>query len=358
MDNWYKLRLAGVSDSIIRKLMRAFDSYEEIFKVHRDQLSKYYKLKDSEIEAIIRSQDINLDEEKENYNRNKIVVLSLKDEKFPYFLKNIATPPVFLYIKGKAEFSRKSIAIVGTRRMTTYGKNVCEKVVGKLASSGVTIVSGLASGIDAIAHEKALDVGGETIAVIGCGLDIIYPSQNREIWKRMEKNGTIISEYPLGTKPIAYNFPVRNRIIAGLSMGVVVIESKEKGGSLITATLALDEGRDVFAVPGDIFSFTSVGCNNLIRDSKAKLVTDGSEILDEYSWRTEEIEESESLELTRSEETVFEALKRESSLDELILETGIEAGELLSVLMELELKGVVSGAPGGRYRRRVLKATP
>lgn len=359
MDQWYRLRAAKVRDGVIRKLMNSLDRYEDIELLDDIQLSRYYRIEDEEIVKVRESQKIDIEEDRIIHKDKGIEVISLKDERYPFFLKNIASPPVFLYVMGKVEFPRKSIAIVGTRKMTVYGRTTCEKIAGELADAGVTVVSGLASGIDGTAHARVLARKGKTIAVVGSGLDIIYPRENKEIWERMVREATIISEYPLGTQPSHYNFPMRNRIIAGLSMGVVVIESKEKGGSLITATLALEEGRDVYAVPGDIFSPSSVGCNNLIRDSRAKLITNGKEILDEYGWKFKK-KENEQLEvkLSKNEREIFEALKRERNLDELIMETGMGAGELLAYLMELELKDLVCGAPGGKYRRKVLSYQP
>lgn len=359
MDQWYRLRAAGLRDSVIRKLMKTMGSYEDIFRLGSAQLTMYYKLKDGEADIVLGSRDVDIEEEKKRLKAHQVEVISLKDERYPYFLKNISSPPVFLYIKGKIEFPSRSIAVVGTRRMTAYGRSACESIVGELVDAGVTIVSGLAYGIDGVAHERTLARGGRAIAVVGSGIDVIYPRENRELWKRIEKTGTIVSEYPLGTKPHPKHFPARNRIIAGLSMGVVVVESREKGGSLITASLALDEGRDVYAVPGDIFSPSSVGCNRLIGESRARLIVSGKDILEDYGWKKENVhKEDAGIGLSIEEEKIFEALKRESSLDELIVETGIGAGELLAYLMELELKGLVCGAPGGRYRRKVLNYQP
>lgn len=358
MDGWYRLRAAGVRDSVIRKIMDLLDDFEDISRVEDIQLSKYYRIAEEEIKKIRSACRVDLSAEAKVLADKGIEVISLKDERYPFFLKNIASPPVFIYVKGRVEFSQKSIAIVGTRKMTAYGRSACEKIAGELSDAGVTIVSGLAAGIDGAAHARVLAKGGRTIAVVGSGLDVIYPKENRELWERIAREGTIISEYPLGTKPNHYHFPERNRIIAGLSMGVVVIESREKGGSLITASLALEDGRDVYAVPGDIFSPSSAGCNNLIRDSRGKLVVSGEDILEEYGWKSEKEEKNLEVKLSVKEARVFDALKRECNLDELIMETGMEAGELLSYLMELELKELICGAPGGKYRRRVLVHQP
>ncbi len=355
---WYRLRVAGVKDSVIRKLMKNFESYWDIFKLDGSQLERYYGLVPHEVKLVMESckMDSDLEKEMEILGKNRIRIMSLHDIKYPGFLKNIASPPVFLYVKGKGEFSDRSIGVVGTRKMTAYGQTACERITIDLVDAGITTVSGLAMGIDGVCHKKTLEKNGNSIAVVGNGLDIIYPYENRKIWERMEMEGTIISEFPLGTRPNYYNFPMRNRIIAGLSKGVVVIESMSKGGSLITAGLALEEGRDVFAVPGDIFSPSSEGCNDLIRKSEAKLIVSGRDILKEYGWDTENeyIPQESFGNLEGKEKIVFNVLKKEMNLDELIMSTGIRAGELLALLMELELKGLICGAPGGKYRRKVV----
>ena len=355
---WYRLRVAGVKDSLIRKFMKNFDNYEDILKLDGTQLERYYNLNSEEVKLIMNSCNIGdeLEKEMDILEKNKIKIMSLHDSRYPIFLKNIASPPVFLYVKGKGEFCDKSIGVVGTRKMTAYGQTACERITMDLVDAGVTTVSGLALGIDGVCHRKTLEKNGNSIAVVGNGLDIVYPQENRKIWERMEREGTIISEFPLGTRPNHYNFPMRNRIIAGLSKGVVVVESMAKGGSLITAGLALEEGRDVFAVPGDVFSPSSEGCNDLIKKSEAKLIVSGMDILKEYGWdrEKESISKKAGVNLKGKEEIVFNVLKKEMNLDELIMSTGIRAGELLAVLMELELKGLICGAPGGKYRRKVV----
>ena len=220
-----------------------------------------------------------------------------------------------------------------------------------LVNNEITTVSGLALGIDSICHKKTLDKNGKTIAVVGSGLDVIYPKENRILWENIEKSGLIISEYPLGTEPIGYNFPMRNRIIVGLSRGILVIESQKKGGSLITAELALEEGREVFAVPGDIFSPSSEGCNNLIKNSQAKLTTDVKDIIIEYGWELKN-NKNNNLKLTSYEEKIFFLLEKEKNLDELILGTSLKASEILSILMDLEIKHIIVSIPGGKYRRK------
>lgn len=349
---WYKLRVANVKDSVIRNLMSAFEEYLDIFKLDEFQLRKYFNIDDGEYKKIINSKTLSLDKEIENLKKNKVKVLSLKSQNYPEELKNISQPPVFLYYKGDISLlENRRIGVVGTRKATTYGRITCEKMTEDLIENGITTVSGLALGIDSICHKRTLEKSGKTIAVVGSGLDIIYPKENRILWEQIEKYGLIISEYPLGTEPIGYNFPMRNRIIVGLSRGILVIESQKKGGSLITAELALEEGREVFAVPGDIFSPSSEGCNNLIKNSQAKLTTDVKDIIVEYEWKIKNNKNS-NLDLTSYEEKIFSLLEKEKNLDELILESSFKASEILSILMDLEIKHIIVSIPGGKYRRK------
>lgn len=349
---WYKLRAAGVKDSVIRNLMSAFEEYLDIFKLDEFQLKKYFNIDDTEYKKILNSKNLSLNEEIETLKKNRVKVLNLKSKNYPEDLRNISQPPVFLYYKGDISLlENRKIGVVGTRKATSYGRITCEKMTEDLVSNEITTVSGLALGIDSICHKRTLEKSGKTIAVVGSGLDIIYPKENRILWEQIERSGLIISEYPLGTEPIGYNFPMRNRIIVGLSRGILVIESQKKGGSLITAELALEEGREVFAVPGDIFSPSSEGCNNLIKNSQAKLTTDIKDIITEYGWEIKNNKNS-NLSLTSYEEKIFFLLEKEKNLDELILESSFKAGEILSILMDLEIKHAIVSIPGGKYRRK------
>lgn len=354
---WYRLRAIGIKDSIVRKLMNKIENYQDIFKLDRNQLKIYFQFDDNTINSIYDSRNEDFTNHFKELEKLNIKVVCLKDEDYPETLKNLAKPPLFLYYKGDFSLTKKEkiIAIVGTRKATVYGKNSCEKIVDELVDNNVVTVSGLALGIDAICHKRTLQRDGKTIAVVGSGLDIIYPSENKKYWKEIEEKGLIISEFPLGTPPNSFNFPRRNRIIVGLSRGVTVIESKEKGGSLITAYLALEEGRDVFAVPGDIFSPASLGTNELIKKSEAKLITSGKDILEEYNWEILKNENKpgafDNL-MNSDERKIYEILTVEKSLDELILESGIKAKNLLALLMEMEIKGIISSISGGKYRRK------
>lgn len=277
---------------------------------------------------------------------------TIDDKIYPESLRNICDPPQKIYYKGNLELLKndKLLSIIGTRRNTAYGKLCCENIVKKLVEANVTIVSGFAMGIDTISHKTCIENGGNTIAVIASGLDVVYPASNLKLWKEIEKKGLILSEYDYGTKPFRANFPKRNRIIAGLSRATIVIESKEKGGSLITANMALEEGRDVFAVPANIFFENSKGCNLLIRDSRAKLLTSADEILEEYAWKIKENEsEEKDQNFNENQRKILKLLDCEKTLDSLVQELNLDLSTVLAEIMELELTAVVKSLPGGKY---------
>ena len=281
-----------------------------------------------------------------NYN-----FITIKDDVYPECLKEISNPPLKLYYKGNLDLLKEErlIAVVGTRNPSSYGKLCCEYMVKKMTSANITIVSGFAKGIDSIAHKTSLLTGGKTIAVIASGLDIVYPASNLSLYREIEEKGLILSEYEAGVKPFKFNFPQRNRIIAGLSKGTIVVESKDRGGSLITADLALEFNRDVYAVPGDVFSEYSKGCNNLIRDSKAKSLSNINELLDDYSWKIEE--KNINNKYTQNQLLILNSLSSEKNLDNILMETKIEQTEILAELMTLEIMGVIKSIAGGRYKK-------
>ena len=226
---------------------------------------------------------ISLDAEMEKLGRYGIKVLTSRDPDYPSRLKEIYDYPPVLYIRGKLlPQDEWCLAVVGTRRSTVYGRQVAEEITADLARNKITIVSGLAKGIDSIAHQGALGAGGRTIAVAGCGLDIVYPAENAALARKIIEQGALISEFPLGTRPKPENFPRRNRILSGLSLGVLVVEANETSGAMITAHLALEQNREVFAVPGSILSPASRGVNRLIQEG-AKLVRDYTDILEELN---------------------------------------------------------------------------
>ncbi len=277
--------------------------------------------------------------------------ITINDDIYPECLKEISNPPEKLYYKGNLELlkSERMIAVVGTRNPSSYGKLCCEYMIKKMSKADITIVSGFAKGIDSIAHKTSLITGAKTIAVIASGLDIVYPASNLSLYREIEEKGLILTEYETGTKPFKGNFPQRNRIIAGLSKGVIVVESKDRGGSLITADLALEYNRDVYAVPGDIFSEYSKGCNNLIRDAKAKSLSNIKELLEDYNWENKE--EAKSIKFTKNQQLILDSLSTEKSFDQILEETKIAQAEILSELINLEIMGLIKSIAGGRYKK-------
>ena len=276
---------------------------------------------------------------------------TIEDDVYPQCLKEISNPPLKLYYKGNLDLLKdeRLIAVVGTRNPSSYGKLCCEYMVKKMSRANITIVSGFAKGIDSIAHKTSLLTDGKTIAVIASGLDIVYPASNLSLYREIEEKGLILSEYEAGVKPFKSNFPQRNRIIAGLSRGTIVVESKDRGGSLITADLALEFNRDVYAVPGDVFSEYSKGCNNLIRDARAKSLSNINELLEDYSWNIEE--KNENNKYTKNQLLILNSLSSEKNLDNILIETKIEQTEILAELMALEIMGVIKSIAGGRYKK-------
>jgi len=275
---------------------------------------------------------------------------------YPKSLFEIPDPPPFIYVKGELCPGELSIAIVGSRRATSYGLLTTGKLSGELAGHGVCVVSGMARGVDTAAHRGALLAGGRSIGVLGCGIDKIYPPENRKLFEEMVQKGCLISEFPLGTLPLAENFPRRNRIISGLSRGVLVVEAAEKSGSLITAQYALEHGRDVFAVPGNVSFASSRGCNRLIKQG-AKLVDCVEDILEELPGREPAEADSplfqkaaRTFALSPKEAAIFELLARSPlHIDDIIAQTELTAGEVSSMLLHLELKGAVTPLPGTHY---------
>ena len=288
----------------------------------------------------------------ENLQKLGIQVLISKDEVYPRRLKQISQPPPVLYLRGELRPEDEwAVAVVGTRRLTAYGRQVAEEVAGKLARSGVSVVSGLARGADSVAHQAALNAGGRTMAVLGCGLDQIYPPENRRLAEQIIGNGALLSDYPPGTPPDAANFPPRNRIISGLSMAVVIIEAGQTSGALITAAFAADQGREVFAVPGNINAPQSVGTNRLIRDGANPLLNP-QEILEvlELEMVTEQRAARVALPADAVEAQLFAVLEREPlHVDEIRARTDLPIEKVTATLALMELKGMVRQVGGMQY---------
>ena len=281
-------------------------------------------------------------------------IVTLADAEYPKALLEIAEPPCLLYVRGNPGLlEKRGLAVVGSRNATPQGVQTAENFAKALAGKGLAIISGLALGIDAAAHRGALAAGGETIAVIGTGADRLYPARNRELALAIAEHGAIVSEFPLGTPAIAANFPRRNRIISGLSRGVLVVEAALESGSLITARLAAEQGREVFAIPGSIHSPVARGCHKLIKQG-AKLVETALDILEEFGNYPEAADIGPSSLLAGEENAVLGALGHDPcNLDDLAERTGLAADRLLTELLTLELAGQVATLPGNRYQRLV-----
>lgn len=285
----------------------------------------------------------------------KITVLTLNDKDYPKLLKEIADPPPVLYVKTSLSlnylFSKKALAVVGTRRISSYGRIITQKITGELVHRGIVIISGLARGVDICAHQETIESGGLTIAVLGSGIDEIYPAENIRIAQEITKHGALISEFPLGMRAFPGNFPIRNRIISGLALGVVVTEAAEKSGTMITASYAADQGREVFAIPGPITSLLSAGTSALLKKG-AKLVTGISDILEEIPSLQGINPCTANLNnlgmqginpcITGEEKKILDILARGPlALDELVRISQLPAGTVLSLVTLMELKGIL-----------------
>ncbi len=288
---------------------------------------------------------VDLESELERLAEHGVQALSWDDSDYPKLLRDIDQPPPVLYVRGQLSPQDEfAVAIVGTRNASTYGKQVTERLAGGLAENGVTIVSGLALGIDGIAHRAALDAGGRTLAVLACGLDSVYPARHRSLGNRIMSSGALVSDYGLGIKPEARNFPPRNRLISGLSLGTVVVEAGARSGALITLQFALEQGRDTFAVPGNIHNRTSMGTNEAIQRGEAKLVTSVQDVLEELNLAmiVEQREVAEIVPENAAEKALLHWLGPDPvHIDELVRQAQLSTSEVSSTLCMMELKGMV-----------------
>ena len=295
---------------------------------------------------------IDLDAEMEKLEQLGVQVLTWRDAGYPPRLKEIYDYPPLLYVKGSLLLTDEwCLAVVGTRRATAYGRQVTEEIVSDLARSRITTASGLARGIDSVAHHAALDAGGRSIAVFACGLDTVYPSENTTLARRIEQQGALVSEYPLGTRPRPEYFPRRNRILSGMSLGVLVVEAGATSGALITANLALEQNREVLAVPGSILSPASQGTNRLIQEG-ARLVRDYRDILEELNLGavTQQIEMKEILPASDTESALLKQISTEPThIDEVCRSSGLPVSTVSSTLAMMELKGLVKSTGNMKY---------
>jgi len=328
----------------ISQLESYFGSLEPAWQANPAEL-KRSGLDSSSINAIANWRPkISLEAEMEKLNRYGVKALTWHDPDYPSRLKEIYDYPPILYVRGSLlPQDEWCLAVVGTRRATAYGRQATEEIVADLARNKITIVSGLARGIDSIAHHNALEAGGRTIAVFASGLDIVYPAENAALARSVIQQGAVISEYPLGTRPRADNFPRRNRIMSGLSLGVLVVEADETSGAMITAHLALEQNREVLAVPGSILSPTSRGTNHLIQEG-AKLIRDYTDILEELNLTAvaHQMEIKEVIPASETESLLLKQLGTEPThIDEVCRSSGLPTSVVSSTLAMMELKGLV-----------------
>jgi DNA processing protein len=367
IQSWLALSLVpGMGPVTCNKLVAHFGSPEKVLAASSPNLTAVASLRKESLAALSGEGRQYLEElankEIERAAEKNIAIIPCDDPLYPALLKNIHDPPVVLYVLGAPELlTCRGMGIVGSRAATHYGKDIAQQMAGSLSRQGFTTISGLALGIDTAAHNGALAAEGKTIAVLGCGLDIVYPPSNHNLYKRIASAGAVVSEYPLGTKPDSFRFPARNRIISGLSLGIVVVEAANRSGSLITASHALEQGREVFAVPGRIDSVKSAGTHTLLQQG-AKLVHSINDIVEEFPANVfqQSVEEAG---MEEDEQVFFENLSQEEAelfefigvyprtFDEIIKDSGFTAQRINKVLLLLELKGMVQTLPGKSYQR-------
>lgn len=374
MKEWIALNMTpGVGPRVATNLLERFGSPRAVFHARRTELESL-RLKPETIESIIKREF----EEKavEELERVKNIggdVLILDDGSYPNLLREIADPPITLYVRGEwqACFEQPCVAVIGSRMCSTYGENASEMIARDLATRGITIVSGFARGIDAAAHRGAVEGKGRTIAVMGTGIDAVYPRENTKLVREiLDSGGAVVSQFPLGTPPLKDNFPYRNRIISGLSLGVLIVEASERSGSLITARLATEQNREVMAVPGNITSSNSYGTNYLIK-AGAKLVQQWQDVVAELPSEIAarilppKIEETTNgnakqqqpvpADLNENERKVWSLLTADDAthIDVLLETSGLSFGDLNSVLVGLDIRDLIRVLPGKHYARRL-----
>jgi DNA processing protein len=354
------LSVPGIGPARVRALIGHFRSAEAVFSSPLHALCQVEGIERTLAENILQANDEALAQRQlESADRHQAGILTFWDREFPALLKKIYDPPVVLFAKGELRPEDEfAIAIVGTRVPTEYGKLATERLTAALVGRRMTIVSGLARGIDTIAHQTALKSGGRTIAVLGSGLDNIYPGENHRLAQEIAAHGAVISEYLFGTKPDAVNFPRRNRLISGLAFGTLVVEAGEQSGALITANAALEQGREVFAVPGSMFSPKSIGPHRLIQEG-AKLVTSVEDIFAELPqqlsmFSKSQMAEALPIQLNENEQKVMALLSHEPvHVDLLARQASLPASQLLAILLELEFKNAVKQLPGKFFVKSV-----
>ncbi|MCX7833935.1 MAG: DNA-processing protein DprA [Ignavibacteria bacterium] len=357
----------------INSLLKHFRKPSDIFQASLRELLEVNGINKNIATAIRRTLD-NINELERTFEelnelliKKKIKVISIKDKEYPENLKFIYDPPVLLFYKGNLTSDDKfSISIVGTRFPTEYGKTICHNIASELAKIGIPIVSGMARGIDTVAHKSAIEKSGITYAILGSGVDVVYPMENKKVYERIIESGAVISEFIPGTKPDKVNFPLRNRLISGISLGTVIVETGLRGGSLITASCASDQDREIFAIPGHINSKKSEGTNDLIKKGYAKLITSAEDILLELESKFKYFKKlnenqnkiltsdelSKNIELNIFEKRIFDVINNEPiHIDKISELTSLSISDCLVNLLSLEFKGLIRQIPGKNFVR-------
>ena len=345
-------RVPGIGPVRLRALLDYYGDIQTAWQANPGEL-RAIGLDKRSVESLVKTRDtINFDAELEKLVALGVQVVTWESPDYPELLKNIPDPPATLYIRGSLlPQDEWALAVVGTRSATTYGKECTRMLVGGLVENGITVISGLAYGIDTEAHKTALSRGGRTIAVLGCGVDIIYPAENKKLGQSIIENGALVSEYPMGTNPESGNFPRRNRIISGLSLGVLFAEGGFKSGAKITTDYALEQGREVLAVPGSILNKAGSGPNHLIQNG-AKLITSVNDILEELNLTmiAQQAEARQIIPDNQTEATLLAHLSSEPvHVDDLGHATGLPAHDIAGTLTMMELKGMVRQVGGMNY---------
>ena len=360
-DLYSLLSVEGIGPGKIRNLLSKFRSTDRILSADYNSLIEVEGISTNLVRRIqkINHQRLKIkdgvEQELEKLGKLGGRIVTVWDEEFPSLLKKIFDPPLMLQIKGELlKNDDYSIAMVGTRQPTNYGKIQAEKFASDLAQQNITIVSGMARGIDSISHISSLKSGGRTIAVIGSGLDVIYPPENKKLFEQIAESGAVISEFPLGTKPDAPNFPKRNRLISGLSLGCIIIETGITGGAMQTASFALDQNREVFALPGNVGVKQSYGTNLLIQKGEAELVRAAEDVLIELELKLKPVLgkniPKQQVDLNLFEEKILNILDSEAlQIDKIAIEAKLSTSDCLVHLLSLEFKGMIKQLPGKMF---------
>lgn len=355
---WYWLcNIKNIGYKKIEFLLEYYKTPKNIFYGRIDFFLDKGKLSKEDISNIEKSKDIKrVEEEYKKLKEKKISFVTREDEEYPKRLLHIFNPPHALYVRGSLPKEEENIiGVVGARNCSDYGRDMAIYLSGELSKMGVSIISGLALGVDGYAHKGALEAGGKTYGVLGCGVDICYPRENFDSYMKIPEHGGVISEYGMGIEPIPWHFPMRNRIISGLSSGILVIEAKEKSGSLITADMGLEQGKNIYALPGRVYDTLSTGCNNLIKMG-AKLVTSPKDILEDFSINYENLLKSNKKNnklLETNEKMVYASLDfRGKHVNEIVSITGLAVQKTMEVLITLELKGYIKQIRQNYYAYR------